>query len=591
MTSGLHEAGVDAERRPRPAGPPAPPRAGTAILLATAASEDGGCAAVLPWEDGTLLGRLLGQLDSLGMRAVHVLARPGFEEGVRAVAARAALPAEVHGSADVPTDLRRVADLADAAPAGESVIVANADILTHREALAGLVSDPRVASGILSSGAKGSHPYANRIRSSRGRVVSAGSAWHYVSRPSGAFLGVLKVAPADRPRLVAQAGRLAPLAAAPPPTWAEELDLKGGRWHNMYARALLGPERAAEAEPEELERMSIEPGQEAERRLRVAAAPEDAVSLLLVGLVRGGVQIGHSYLRKLFWTRPLSRPALEQAAIEIVEYDEDRVLLDSAVKAADGFFTSFFVSPYSRFIARWAAHRGLTPNQVTTVSLVIGVLAAVAFGTGERWGYVAGAILLQAAFTTDCVDGQLARYTRRFSKLGAWLDSVFDRTKEYVVFAGLAIGSGVSGDPVWLLAAGALTLQTVRHGFDFSFGASQRELIGATVHPPLEESYDKVGGKPAPREEPEEPVALVDDRPLRQRLSSGALSTWRQLDRWRGIPWIKRIVVFPIGERFAVISLTAALTTPRTTFTVLLIWGGVAATYSLGGRLLRAFAR
>ena len=44
-------------------------------------------------------------------------------------------------------------------------------------------------------------------------------------------------------------------------------------------------------------------------------------------------------------------------------------------------------------------------------------------------GYVAGAVLLQAAFTLDCVDGQLARYTRTFSKLGAWLDSIFDRAR------------------------------------------------------------------------------------------------------------------------------------------------------------------
>ena len=79
-------------------------------------------------------------------------------------------------------------------------------------------------------------------------------------------------------------------------------------------------------------------------------------------------------------------------------------------------------------------------------------LAAAAFATGERWGLVAGAILLQAAFTTDCVDGQLARYTRTFSKLGAWLDSIFDRSKEYVCFAGLAIGASRAGDPVWPLA-------------------------------------------------------------------------------------------------------------------------------------------
>ena len=111
------------------------------------------------------------------------------------------------------------------------------------------------------------------------------------------------------------------------------------------------------------------------------------------------------------------------------------------MKANDGFFTTFFVSPYSKYIARWAAHRGWTPNGVTTLSVAIGFAAAAAFATGDRWGMIAGAILLQLAFTFDCVDGQLARYTRTFTKLGAWLDSIFDRTKEYAVFAGLAIGA------------------------------------------------------------------------------------------------------------------------------------------------------
>jgi hypothetical protein len=52
--------------------------------------------------------------------------------------------------------------------------------------------------------------------------------------------------------------------------------------------------------------------------------------------------------------------------------------------------------------------------------------------------------------------------------------------------------------------------------------------------------------------------------------------------------WVKRVLVFPIGERFAVISLTAALFSPRTTFVVLLAWGALAAGYGLVGRLLRS---
>ncbi len=51
------------------------------------------------------------------------------------------------------------------------------------------------------------------------------------------------------------------------------------------------------------------------------------------------------------------------------------------------------------------------------------------------------------------------------------------------------------------------------------------------------------------------------------------------------------MAAFPIGERFAVICITAALWTPRTTFIVLLSWGGFALLYTSTGRLLRTIAQ
>ena len=73
-----------------------------------------------------------------------------------------------------------------------------------------------------------------------------------------------------------------------------------------------------------------------------------------MGLIRRGVHIGNNFLRRLYWARPLSREEARPAAVEIEEYDEDRVLLDSAVKGSDGFFTTFFVSTWSR---TWRAGR------------------------------------------------------------------------------------------------------------------------------------------------------------------------------------------------------------------------------------------
>jgi phosphatidylglycerophosphate synthase len=436
-----------------------------------------------------VLVRLVDQLRELGVEDVRVLESATAADDLRAVA-------RVAGEGDGP------------------LVVANGDILTHRAAIDGLLTDPRVGTGILAASDGGGRAGAYGVRSDRGRVLSMGSAFHEVSAPNNSFLGMVKVSGADREALA----------------------------------------------------------QVADRLTRVDGLPDedDVPALLGVGLVRSGVHLNQAFLGRLYWARPSTQQELERAAEEIERVDEERVLLDSAVKPVDGFFTTFFVSPYSKYIARWAARRGLTPNHVTTFSMLIGVAAAVAFALGTRAGWIAGAVLLQVAFTFDCVDGQLARYTRTFTKLGAWLDSVFDRGKEYVVFAGLAIGASHAGDPVWMLTGAALTFQTVRHFSDFSFAASEHKEFQEAPQRPLDDPSD--GGA---------------QRPIARRADS-TLSAWQRLNRLPGVIWVKRMLPFPIGERFAVISITAALFTPRTTFVVLLTWGGVAAVYTLAGRVLRS---
>ena len=485
-----------------------PAAVATAIVIVSAASARGGPAALLPWDGGTVLGRLLAQLAALGVADVRVVVRPAWEREVREAASPAG--ARVEATAGPDADLRSIA--AAAREPGAGMVVLPGELLTHGEALAGLLKDPRVATGALLGGGWHTREFAFRVRSKRGRVISAASPYHSVHRPTSAFLGVIKIAAADRALAATTADELAALAADPSEEWREELARKQDMWRMALWRAASAPateaelEREADDEPAEdyeddpepadepaPESVELSPEDEARLRNRFAAAPEDTTALLLVGLVRSGHHVGVSRLRRLFWARPFSEPAIAAAEERITHYDEDKVLLDSAVKSSDGFFTTFFVSPYSRYIARWAARRGFTPNQVTTVSVLIGLAAAICFATGERWGMIAGALLLQASFTTDCVDGQLARYTRTFSKFGAWLDSIFDRTKEYLAFAGLAIGASQTGDNVWLLACCALTLQTVRHSTDFAFGAGQTQVIGATEQPPLARSRDAMG--------------------------------------------------------------------------------------------------
>ena len=591
MTSGLSDRRAAA---PPPAAAPPAVRGGTSVdavvLLATARSAEGGPAALLPWKDGTLLGRLVDQLAALGVPRAIVLTRPAWEADVRALG----LAAEVRATPSLAADLEAVAELADAGGDG-GLVVMYGDMVTHGEALAGLLADPRVATGVLTGGR--ARPMVFRIRARRGRLISAGSPYHSVHRPTAAFLGALKVAPGDvadararRPRaraarrgaagVVAAGARAqgAVVAARPGPSGRRR---RGRRRHRRRQRGVRRRRAGRAGGRRALGRGRGAPAPPARRGARTTPPPCCSSASSATVSRSAAATSG-----KLFWTRPLSADAVTEAERDIEDVDEDRVLLDSAVKGSDGFFTTFFVSPYSKYIARWCARRGFTPNQVTTVSVLIGLLAAIAFATGERWGLVTGAVLLQLAFTTDCVDGQLARYTRTFSKLGAWLDSVFDRTKEYLAFAGLAIGASRMGDPVWLLACAAITLQTARHMADFSFGGSQREALGSTPQPPVEQALDAAGqAAEARRESRREAVAPA---PVQRPLPDRVLGAWHRIDRAPGVRWIKKMIAFPIGERFAVISITAALFTPRVTFIVVLAWGGLGTLYTLTGRVLRS---
>jgi hypothetical protein len=66
------------------------------------------------------------------------------------------------------------------------------------------------------------------------------------------------------------------------------------------------------------------------------------------------------------------------------------------------------------------------------------------------------------------------------------------------------------------------------------------------------------------------------------------LSRW--LEQISFTRWLKKIIVLPIGERMALIAVTAAFFNARVTFIALLTWGGVAALYTLAGRVGRSLS-
>ncbi|MET7848767.1 DUF5941 domain-containing protein [Streptomyces avermitilis] len=265
-----------------------------------------------------------------------------------------------------------------------------------------------------------------------------------------------------------------------------------------------------------------------------------------------GVQVHRPDLGTLVAAVPADPQARNEARQAVTAVDDEAVRLRTAVKSRDGFFTTHLISPYSRYLARWCARRGLTPNQVTTASLLTALVAAGCAATGTRAGFVAAGLLLLFSFVLDCTDGQLARYSLQYSTLGAWLDATFDRAKEYAYYAGLALGAARGGDDVWALALGAMILQSCRHVVDFSFNEANHDATANTS-----------------------PTAALSDK----------------LDSVGWTVWLRRMIVLPIGERWAMIAVLTALTTPRITFYALLIGCAFAATYTTAGRVLRSLTR
>ncbi|MGW2519126.1 DUF5941 domain-containing protein [Streptomyces sp. NPDC001617] len=283
-----------------------------------------------------------------------------------------------------------------------------------------------------------------------------------------------------------------------------------------------------------------------------AVAVDSLPDRVVTALDDDGADVHRPELGSLVAAVPADPQARNEARQAVANVDDEAIRLKSAVKSRDGFFTTFFISPYSRYIARWCARRGLTPNQVTTASLLTALIAAGCAATGTRIGFVAAGVLLLASFVLDCTDGQLARYSLQYSTLGAWLDATFDRAKEYAYYAGLALGAARGGDDVWALALGAMILQTCRHVVDFSFNEANHDATANTS-----------------------PTAALSGK----------------LDSVGWTVWVRRMIVLPIGERWAMIAVLTAVTTPRITFSVLLIGCAFAATYTTAGRVLRSLTR
>jgi 1L-myo-inositol 1-phosphate cytidylyltransferase / CDP-L-myo-inositol myo-inositolphosphotransferase len=117
-----------------------------------------------------------------------------------------------------------------------------------------------------------------------------------------------------------------------------------------------------------------------------------------------------------------------------------RALWDSVSSSTDGLVDRTFNRPCGRVLSKLLVWTPVSPNTVSIISILIGVVAAWLFADGDYAKAIGAAILFQISAIVDCVDGDIARVAFKESALGKWLDLAGDQVVHVSVFGGIALG-------------------------------------------------------------------------------------------------------------------------------------------------------
>ncbi|WP_351230877.1 CDP-alcohol phosphatidyltransferase family protein [Streptomyces sp. NPDC002133] len=141
-------------------------------------------------------------------------------------------------------------------------------------------------------------------------------------------------------------------------------------------------------------------------------------------------------------------------------------------------------------VDRYLVNTRITPNQVTYVMTVAGVLAGPALLVPGIAGAVLGVVMVQLYLLLDCVDGELARWKKQYSLGGVYLD----RVGAYLCDAAVLVGFGLRAADLW--GEGRVDWLWAFLGTLAALGAilikAETDLVGVARHqgglPPVKEA-------------------------------------------------------------------------------------------------------
>jgi len=130
------------------------------------------------------------------------------------------------------------------------------------------------------------------------------------------------------------------------------------------------------------------------------------------------------------------------------------------------------LQPHLEKLGNSFASTGISPTGWSVIGLVFAFASAFLYGWNIEFSLIIGGIVLLVAGFFDIVDGQVARATKKITKTGGFLDSVFDKIAEVAIFFGILVGG--FAEPYLVFLAISLSLLV-------SYTRSRAESLGVKL--------------------------------------------------------------------------------------------------------------
>jgi len=162
-------------------------------------------------------------------------------------------------------------------------------------------------------------------------------------------------------------------------------------------------------------------------------------------------------------------PAVESALLEALRSPDDGPVVDRYMNRS-----------VSAILTRGLLNSRVTPNQVTGMSLLAGLVGAWLLGGEGGVRSLLGLILFQLSIILDHVDGEIARLKYQYSRLGKWLDNFSDHAVDLAVIAFLTWRVATGHPPAYFIVLGLAAALGITGAFLVVFGwtmsGRQREV-------------------------------------------------------------------------------------------------------------------